>query len=223
MPEHDVIIASINPGTTFIGYVGNEGHPCVENSTSENLNGGIAYTGEWEDTLNYNVIIIGINSDVASATDGLAIEWSADGSTIHDTDVFTIAAGAGKVFTFSPARRYFRIVYTNGGSTTTAFNIDTVMKTSGFKASSHRIQDAIVDEDDAELTTSVLKAKANGGGFVNIGATESNNLRVTDAESGLAIAKGDVTGHTFIHKFGAAPDFDVADGFVTVWDGAEYV
>ena len=25
----------------------------------------------------------------------------------------------------------------------------------------------------------------------------------------------------YIHKFGAAPDFDSTDGFVTVWDGAD--
>lgn len=35
------------------------------------------------------------------------------------------------------------------------------------------------------------------------------------------IAKGNVPGHSFIHKFGKAADFDIADGFVTVWDGAD--
>lgn len=38
--------------------------------------------------------------------------------------------------------------------------------------------------------------------------------------SGLAIAKGDVPGTTFIHKFGNAPDFDTGDNQVTIWDGA---
>ena len=37
----------------------------------------------------------------------------------------------------------------------------------------------------------------------------------------LEIAKGNVPGHTFIHKFGAAPDFDTGDNAVTVWDGAD--
>lgn len=37
----------------------------------------------------------------------------------------------------------------------------------------------------------------------------------------LELAKGDITGHSFIHKFGKAPDFDIDGGaFVTVWDGA---
>lgn len=50
---------------------------------------------------------------------------------------------------------------------------------------------------------------------------DSGNLKTTNAESGLAIAKGDVIGSKFIHKFGKAPLFDVSDGFVTIWDGAE--
>jgi hypothetical protein len=68
-----------------------------------------------------------------------------------------------------------------------------------------------------------LSATKDDDTVVAIGATGSGNLRVTDAESGLAIAKGDVVGHTFIHKFGRAPDFDTADGAVTIWDGAEDV
>ena len=43
----------------------------------------------------------------------------------------------------------------------------------------------------------------------------------TVAQCGLAIAKGDVAGHSVVNKFGHAPDFDIADGDVTVWDGAD--
>jgi hypothetical protein len=42
------------------------------------------------------------------------------------------------------------------------------------------------------------------------------------SSEGLAISKGDVAGTTFIHKFGAAPDFDINTGaFVTIWDASE--
>lgn len=66
-----------------------------------------------------------------------------------------------------------------------------------------------------------LSAAKDDNTVVAIGATDSGNLRVTDAENGLAISKGDVAGHAFIHKFGRAPDFDTSDGDVTIWDGAE--
>lgn len=69
-------------------------------------------------------------------------------------------------------------------------------------------------------TFAQLSATKDDDTVVAVSATDSGNLRVTDAESGLAIAKNDVTGHTFIHKFGRAPDFDTTDGDTTVWDGA---
>jgi len=73
----------------------------------------------------------------------------------------------------------------------------------------------------AIITESQIKAQQPDGVLVSIGATESGNLKISDAENGLAIAKGYVEGSTFIHKFGNAPDFDPADGFVSVWDPAE--
>jgi hypothetical protein len=45
-------------------------------------------------------------------------------------------------------------------------------------------------------------------------------LRKVITEEGLPISKGDVTGTSYMHKFGQAADFDVADGYVDVWDGA---
>jgi len=65
-----------------------------------------------------------------------------------------------------------------------------------------------------------LEAQKSDGTMVHIKASNSGNLQIQDAESGLAIAKGDVQDTTFIHKFGDAPNFGIADGFVTVWDGA---
>lgn len=35
----------------------------------------------------------------------------------------------------------------------------------------------------------------------------------------LEVAKGDVPGHSLVHKFGEAGDIDTADNFVDIWDG----
>ena len=70
-------------------------------------------------------------------------------------------------------------------------------------------------------TASRLEALTDDDVVVDIGATRSKNLKVTDAENGLAIAKGDVEGTSFNHKFGTAPDFDYGNGEVSIWDGAE--
>lgn len=176
------------------------------------------FTGASTEILNDGIIYVNVFSNVASATDGLAIEQSSDNVNWDHCDNYTVPAGSGKNYAINPHSRYFRIVYTNGVIAQTSFRLQVVTKRDGL-ASSHRIQDPIVDDDDARLVKAVLTAKANGDGFVNITATSSDNLRVTDAESGLAIAKGDVVDTTFIHKFGEASNINTTDGFVDIWDG----
>lgn len=66
-----------------------------------------------------------------------------------------------------------------------------------------------------------LEALKASGEVVHINASKSGNLQITDAEGGLAIAKGEVAGTGFIAKFGNAHDFDTSDGFVNIWDGAD--
>lgn len=192
-----------------------------ENSSTDLLNSAAVFVGEWVDVLQFSVILVTVKSNVASATDGLCVDWSANGVDIIDSDVFSIPAATGKTFSFQPVARYAKITYTNGGSNQTSFDLHTQLKSDYVKPSSHRIQDSIISDDDAELVKAVFTAKRDDNVFVNISATDSNNLRVTDAESGLAIAKGEVAGTSFIHKFGEAPDFDITDGFVSVWDGAD--
>jgi len=43
---------------------------------------------------------------------------------------------------------------------------------------------------------------------------------ITARDMGIAVSSGAVEGMSVIHKFGKATDFDITDGFVTVWDGA---
>ncbi len=50
--------------------------------------------------------------------------------------------------------------------------------------------------------------------------TADGNLAISDKTNGLSISKGEVSGTTYFHKFGSAPDFDQSDGLVSIWDGA---
>lgn len=219
----DIIQADGQKGLVVI----TPGHISINNSTATPLagdTGGIdhIFTGDSEDVVNHGVIVVAVFSDVASATDGLMIQFSTDNIiwTDHE-DVFTIPAGTGKTFSFQTVAQYFRVIYTNGVAAQSAFRMQTVLKPYYVKPSSHRVADSISGQDDAELVKATLTAEDPNGVFVNIQATDSDNLRVTDAENGLAIAKGDVEGTTFVHKFGNAPDVDTADGFVDVWDGVD--
>ncbi len=141
---------------------------CVENSTNTPLGIGGVFTGEWQDTLNYNVVVVGAVANQSSAVDGLVVDWSADGVTSTQTDEFTISANKGKVFTFTPPNRYVRLSYTNGALAQASFDLQVIFKKGGFKASSHRVGDDIVEEDDAELVKSVITYLTNEDTFTNI-------------------------------------------------------
>ena len=137
------------------------GKVCSLNTSTDNLAGDAVFLGGWGDTIKYGILSLSIASDQDSATDGLVVQWSPDGVNVADTDVFTILAGNKKTFTFGPAARYFRVQYTNGSTETTEFNLQTILRRVYVKPSSHRINDAIIGQDDAELTTTVLKVKSN--------------------------------------------------------------
>ena len=355
-----------------------EGVVSDDNSTTTLLDADATFTGTAVEILNYGIVFISVHALQVSAENGLVIEQSTDGVDWDFDDVFTIDADTAKNFSINPHAKYLRVIYINGDTDQTHFELQTILK--GYsKPSSHRIKDNIINDDDAELTIAVIKVQTNdedtyknvdvqnplptdgdsvygkdldlsravttgwtgdvtdlfgeigdglvynnatnpkiltvyfrrtvitsavgfgaeGGGnfsnakvtallsggaeyevydgssdntnrtsqtiqfiplgaigfrvefhtaddltltnFVvvkltatasaiqgidpngitkNIGATESGNLKITDAENGLAIASGDVTGVSFIHKFGNTPDFDSGDLKVTIWDGA---
>jgi len=202
-------------------HVVQRGCICPENSSSTPLEGDASFTGEAVDTLDYAIIVISVWADKVSADDGLLIEFSTDGTNWDHRDEYTIPALVGKTFSCQTSARYFRVKYTNGSEAQGAFRLQTLCKKTYTKPSSHRIQDHIINNDDAELVKSVLSAEDPNEMFVNIGATKSGNLKTTNAENGLAIAAGDVTDKTFVHKFGQAPEFATNNGEVTIWDGAD--
>lgn len=196
-------------------------HISTANSTTDLLDVDEVFTGTGEDITNYAIMFINVYADVASATDGLCIQTSHDGIDWHLSECYTIEAGKYKLFAHQCSTKYFRIRYINGGIAQTDFHIEVKLCTKNALASSHRIADSISDQDDAMLVKSVLSSQQPDLTFVNIGATESGNLKVTDAENTLAIAKGEVVGSSDVNKWGNAPDFDTADGEVDIWDGAE--
>jgi hypothetical protein len=195
-----------------------KGEISTDNSTTTPLLAGGVFTGSSFEILNSGVVFVNVYSDVASATDGLSIQQSSDATNWDHSDHFTIPAATGKNFAINPHARYIRVVYTNGGSAQSVFRLQTICKGDSVP-SSHRIQDAIADDDDARLVKSVLTGKANGS-FVNVNTTVDGDLKISDNSNGLSIAQNNVTGTSFVHKFGDAPDFDTGDGEVTIWDGA---
>jgi|GEM_PF-827624 len=196
-------------------------HISLSNSFNFPIVANGTFTGISEEITNYAVMFINVYSDVASATDGLCIQFSTDNVNWDISECYTIAADTYKTFSIQCATKYFRISYKNGGTEQTSFRLQTKLCTKNALDSSHRIADSISDQDDATLNKAVLTAQQPNTNFINVGATPSGNLKVTDAENTLAIAKGDVVGASNVNKWGNAPDFDDGDGEVYIWDAAE--
>ena len=150
------------------------------NSSTASLGSNAAFTGTFEEVKDYAIVAVFVRADQASATDGLEIQWSTNGSTTDDTDTYTIGPNNGRFFTFGPEARYFRIKYTNGSVAQTSFKLQIIYHYFNMKPSSHRINDAINDENDAELVKAVITAKTTGGSFINLTANNAGNLKVTN-------------------------------------------
>jgi hypothetical protein len=170
----------LGAGTAGIGMINGLASVVDDNNSSEDtLDSGLAFTGDATDTLNYSHVTVSVFADQVSATDGLSIEWSSDGTNWDNTDVFTIAASTGKVFSFGPVSRWMRIVYTNGGVNQGAFRLETILRVGQMSASSHRISDSISSEDDAELVKAVVTGLAPDTTFKNLLVTNAGEMKIS--------------------------------------------
>jgi len=159
----------------------------TSNSSSSTLGISGVFTGTLEEITDLSTIMVSVFTDEDSATDGLSIQQSVDGTNWDFTDVFTISADTGKNFSIPTFAKFFRIVYTNGTTAQTIFRLQSILKAVSPKPSTHRIQDDISTDDDAELVKAVLTGKTNGT-FINAAVTSSGALKVESTVTAPAAA-----------------------------------
>jgi hypothetical protein len=167
------------------------------NSSHDTLLAGISFVGVPMDILKASIVYITVRSDVPSAIDGLLIEQghteNGIGSIHWDTDdKYTIPANTGKTFSIQPAMQYLRVSYTNGGSDQLYFRLHVIAKENMGLPSSHRIQDSIIDEDDASLVKSVLTGLSPSGAFVNVNVNNEKAMSTTNFL--FEVARRNITG-----------------------------
>lgn len=176
--------------TALVGLVS------TANSTTTPLGISGVFTGSFEDLVTQGIttVCIILKSDQASIASGLEVQWSSNGIDVDATDSFSLAASTGKLYSFGVAARYVRVKYTNDGVVQGFFRMQTLLHRGSIKTSSHRIGDAIIDDDDAELVKAVITGKAPSGVYKNLNVDEQGNLIVT-ALTGFnaAFTFGDVT------------------------------
>ena len=150
------------------------------NSTNVPLNSGQIFVGDSADTKNYGTVLCGVYSDVASATDGLSIQFSTDDTNWYWSDDYTIEATEGKTFSIQTRARFLRVVYINGGTNQSVFQLETTLKPAYVKPSSRRILNSISGQDDAEIVKAILTGRDEATNvFENIKSFDGA-LNVTD-------------------------------------------
>lgn len=141
---------SVSGTVTVASLIAMPGIVSTANSTTATLTGGAAFTGTSEEVKDFGSIVINVFADQASATDGLSIQQSSNGTNWDITDTYTIAASTGKTLQVQPAGRFLRIVYTNGATPQGAFRLQTIYHPQMVKPTSQRAQDGYTNETDLE-------------------------------------------------------------------------
>jgi|GEM_PF-5523248 hypothetical protein len=160
----------------------------TNNSSSTTLGSGAAFTGTADDITDYAVVTVSVFANVASATDGLSIQQSSNGTNWDVADVYTVAAGAAKHVTVQCALRYLRVVYTNTGSAQSSFRLQTILHRVNQRGSSVRPGDARSNEQDMEEVIA-YQALFNGTTWDRQRGDTANGLDV-DVTRMPAITKG---------------------------------
>lgn len=146
------IIQSINTNSVYIANAAPAGTiVSALNSTVAILTSGSVFTGAGEDVSNFSEMRVSVFSNVASATDGLSLQQSSDNTNWDVVDTYTIpalTAGQGKTFVVPRQARYFRVVYTNGGTNQTTFRLQAILNRTATAPSSQRASDGYTNETD---------------------------------------------------------------------------
>ena len=163
------LVRSVSTGEDPNGIYGNERLSGVSNNLSTNipLLANQTYDSGWTSVDRYASAGVLISSDIAGSSLGLTFELSADGITVDSADTYTYKAQGGKVYVVPLVANFFRIIYKNGPIDQGTFRIQTKLFKETLIASSHRINDSIIDEDDAQLVKSVISGQNPDGQFVN--------------------------------------------------------
>jgi hypothetical protein len=171
-----IVDASGTQVTSFSGS-GTASAVSTANSTTATLTAASVFTGTSEDISAYASVTIAVFADQASATDGLQLQQSSNGSNWDIVDSYTIPASTGKTFGVQVTAKFFRVVYTNGGTNQGAFRLQTIYHAIMLNASSVRPQDARTNENDMQEVISYC-AGYNGTTWDRLRATTANGLAV---------------------------------------------
>lgn len=121
------------------------------NSTAIALGAGESFTGTAEFLFMYASVTVMVYSDVDSAANGLAMQFSADGVNWDRAKSVTVVGGSSQAHALLTISKYFRVVYTNGSSAQSEFRLQTVYHRSRERALTSGTTQTLQTWDDVAL------------------------------------------------------------------------
>ena len=158
------------------------------NSTTSTLGVDATYTGTSTDVTEYNAVYIQVYSDVASATDGIKLQTSNDGTNWDHEHTYTLTAGETKHLEESLISQYYRVVYVNGGTGQSTFRMSAKLLKTASNLHYHPIEKTITGDHPASVQRSILAAKKPDTSYTNIDCTAGGNLKVSIEEFDGAVS-----------------------------------
>jgi hypothetical protein len=213
----NVAVVDIN-GVKYIAA----GKPNVVDATNSSTTqldpgGTNAFTGSAVDVSQFSSVAVTVHSDQDSAADGMAFEFSQDGTNWDDVYSFNLDASVSQTrrFQFPVTAQYFRVNYTNGTTITTQFRVQTILHREDILTSVHRIEDVVKEDRSAQLVKSAIIAQREGAviqDFYPVLADVSGNLKVTTIGSDIP---SDPSAFVLEFLLDGASDDMLVDGSVT--------
>lgn len=207
--EQSMYIANAAPAGTVISLL---------NSTTATLGIGATFTGTGEDVSNFSEMRISVFADQASGTDGFSIQQSTNNTNWDITDTYTIPASTGKTFVVPRQARYFRMVYTNGGTSQGAFRLQSILNRTATAPSSNRASDGYTNETDL-VQNQVFSMVYNGSTWDRARGNTTQGTQVFGSVTTAPSGNQSVSGAISISNF---PTSQNVSGSVVSFQGGSW-
>ncbi len=174
------------------------------NSSITPLGANAVFTGAAFAVYDYATLSIFVTTDQASATNGLQVQFSADGTNWdHTPHAYTVAIG-NLSYNIPVEGRYARVVYTNGPVAQGVFRLASTWRKQYVPPSMYTIEQSIYDTTLATPTKSVIfgKTTGGGGGYVPAKVNPSGALTVDATVTSSVLPTGAATETTLNSIYG---------------------
>jgi len=129
------------------------------NSHTSNLPANGNFSGLAIDISEFAEISVAIYASHSSASNGLQIQFSQDAVSWDVINTLIITSNVESGARFPTHLRYFRVIYTNGTTTTTTFRLQTRLHRHSANGTLRKFNDSVLSTDFAQLTRSVLNGR----------------------------------------------------------------